>query len=157
MNRPDPSVKSVWGLSLFIRFIILTMIIAVGEFFVLIPNLDSWPLPSGSISFSLMIITIIMAIVIPPLEYRYRKYDITQDEIYIERGILTRVKTIAPFNRIQHIDLRQGVLERIFGLASLIVFTAGTRGPELVLPGLPLPYAEMLRDSLRERVISEPI
>jgi membrane protein YdbS with pleckstrin-like domain len=133
------------------------MIMAIVEFFILIPNLEFWTLPHGFLSLSLMILTIIMAIVIPPLEYRYRKYDITQDEIYIERGILTRVKTIAPFNRIQHIDLRQGVLERIFGLASLIIFTAGTRGPELVLPGLPLPYAEMLRDNLRERVISEPI
>ena len=90
-----------------------------------------------------------MSIVYPVLKYKYWKFDVRVDELYIERGILTRIKTIAPFRRLQHLDVEQSVFERMMGLGKLVVYTAGTRGADIVIPGLPIEYAEALRDQLK--------
>ena len=34
-------------------------------------------------------------------------------------------------------------------LATLVVYTAGTRGADITIPGLPKDYAEALRDQLK--------
>ena len=72
----------------------------------------------------------------PPRRYRAWGYDEGEDELAIRRGLLVRVRTIVPFGRVQHIDVAQGPIERRFGLATLILHTAGTRGAAVPLPGL---------------------
>ena len=66
----------------------------------------------------------------------------------IRRGIWWRHRIFIPRNRIQHSDVRQGPLERRFGLATLIVNTGGTHEPSIELSGLKLEIAEGLRDQL---------
>lgn len=85
----------------------------------------------------------------PWLSYKYWAFEVRDDELYLERGVLTRVKTTAPYVRVQHLDVEQSVLERLFHLGKLVVYTAGTRGADLVIPGLPIEYAEQLRDHLK--------
>ena len=68
----------------------------------------------------------------------------------IRRGIWWRHRIFIPQNRIQHSDVRQGPLERRFGLATLIVNTGGTHEPSISLSGLTLERAEDLRDQLCE-------
>ncbi len=53
-----------------------------------------------------------------------------------------------PHARIQHVDTRHGPIDRWLGLASLVVFTAGTRGAILAIPALEAAEAEDLRDRL---------
>jgi len=57
-----------------------------------------------------------------------------------------------PFGRVQHIDLAQGPLERAFGLATLVLNTAGTRGAAVKLPGLAQADAEEMRDHIRGKI-----
>ena len=66
----------------------------------------------------------------------------------IRRGIWWRHRIFIPRNRIQHSDVRQGPLERRFGLATLNVNTGGTHEPSIELSGLKLEIAESLRDQL---------
>lgn len=89
------------------------------------------------------------SIIFPFLSYKFWRFIVRDDDVYIERGVLTRVKTTAPFLRIQHIDVIQSVLDRIFGLGKLVIYTAGTRGADVTIPGLPIEYAEHLRDRLK--------
>ena len=42
------------------------------------------------------------------------------------------------------------MLDRMYGLSKVVIHTAGTRGDELTIPGLPLHYAEEVRDFLRK-------
>jgi uncharacterized protein len=55
--------------------------------------------------------------------------------------------SVIPYARIQFVDTRQGPLDRLFGLAQLVVHTAalGTSGR---LPGLDASLAEQLRERL---------
>ena len=57
-----------------------------------------------------------------------------------------------PFARVQHIDLAQGPIERRYGLARLILHTAGTRGASIPLPGLAREEAEAMRDRIRAKI-----
>ena len=61
-------------------------------------------------------------------------------------GILFIEEKAIPISRLQHVDLYRGLLERFFGLTTLIVFTAGTEGAHFRLPGLSVNRARELRD-----------
>lgn len=79
-----------------------------------------------------------------------------EDEMHVGRGVWTRKHTVVPILRVQHIDIAQGPLERVFGLARLVLHTAGTESATVVVPGLSRPDAEALRETIRARIRTEP-
>ena len=93
---------------------------------------------------------LIWAWVWPPLQYRSWTYQIREHQLWAERGVASRITSVIPYVRIQHVDTRQDLLERALGIGRVVVFTAGIRGAEFVLPGLPTADAERLRDHLAE-------
>lgn len=86
---------------------------------------------------------------------RYRRwgYEIREDSLYLERGVLTEVRTIVPLVRIQHVDSSRTPIERIFGLASTVVYTAGSRGADVRIPGLTRSTAQAMQERLKELAI----
>ena len=72
----------------------------------------------------------------------------------IERGVLWRARSVIPRVRIQHVDTRTSPLQRWLGLASLVIYTAGTRGADAEIPGLAAEDAERLREELAQ--LEEP-
>lgn len=88
------------------------------------------------------------------LRYRYWQYEVRTDALYLERGVITRVRTVVPFVRIQHVDTSQGPIERSIGLASSVVYTAGSRGADVTIPGLPVDDAEDLQARLKRLAIA---
>jgi len=42
-------------------------------------------------------------------------------------------------------------------LGKLVIYTAGTRGADVVIPGLPIEYAEDLRDKLKNATIEDAV
>jgi hypothetical protein len=87
------------------------------------------------------------------LRYRNWGFEVQEDAVYIEHGVLVRVKKVVPFVRIQHIDSRRGPVERATGLATLVIYTAGSRGADVSIPGLKPDRADELREKLRELAI----
>lgn len=157
MYSLDPSIKTIWTIAIFIRFLIYSSIIGFIEFFIIPGNVNSWFFPKGFFSMVLFFIGILLTIIIPILKYRFWKFEVREDEIYIERGIFTRIKTIAPYRRIQHLDVQQSILERFAQLGKLVIYTAGTRGADVIIPGLPIEYAEDLRDRLKVQTYEDAI
>jgi uncharacterized protein len=92
----------------------------------------------------------IAALVWPPSYHRSWSFQVRADQLRLRRGVFWRSTSVIPFSRIQHVDTEQGPLERWLGLSRLIVFTAGIRGAENVVPGLAAEEAERLRDALAE-------
>ncbi|WP_435067265.1 PH domain-containing protein [Haloplanus sp. C73] len=85
--------------------------------------------------------------------YRVWRYEVRDDALYLERGVFTRVRTVVPFVRIQHVDSSRGPLERLVGLASTVVYTAGSRGADVAIPGLTPEGADDLRERLKRLAI----
>lgn len=92
---------------------------------------------------------------LPVRKWRRWGYDGSGEQLRVARGWMFRTDTIVPFKRIQHIDVGQGPLERLFGLASLTVHTAGSHNSIVTLPGLTRDDAEALRDTMRLHIRRE--
>jgi uncharacterized protein len=87
----------------------------------------------------------------PPLEYRYASYRVDQNGLEIRRGVFFRAVVNVPRSRVQHTDVSQGPLQRRYGLATLVVHTAGTSSAEVHLTGLTHEIALSIRDHLLPR------
>ena len=148
MHQLAEEIKAIWSIGLLFRTIFYAILIGIADY-LFFSEFTKWFLPSYIPSVIVIIIGIISIIIWPKLYYNSWKFDIRENEIYLERGVLTKVHTTAPFKRIQHIDVEQSVFDRMFGLGKLVIYTAGTRGADLLIPGLPIQYAEDLRDALK--------
>jgi len=84
----------------------------------------------------------------PPLEYRFAAYRVDGNGLEIRRGVYFRAVINVPRSRVQHTDVAQGPLQRRFGLATLIVHTAGNESAVVELPGLTHDIALAIRDHL---------
>jgi len=91
------------------------------------------------------------AMIAPALQYRRARYRVTPFGIEIRWGVWWRRVTIVPRSRIQHTDVEQGPLLRRFGLAKLVMHTAGTEHSTVPLYGLAMPDATAIRDDLMRR------
>ena len=83
--------------------------------------------------------------VAPGLRWRRWRYEIRPDEIDLQRGILWVGRTLVPLARIQHVDTRQGPLQRRFGLSTVVFYTAA--GPNHI-PELSTSVAAEVRDRI---------
>lgn len=149
MYSLDPAIKMIWTIAIIRRTSYYTIIFAILDFFVIPNYFYDWMLPKGVTTLLVFLIGVAIAMIYPYFHYKYWKFSVREDEVYIERGVLTRVKTTAPYLRIQHIDVIQSLLDRMYGLGKLVIYTAGTRGADVTIPGLPIEYAEQLRDRLK--------
>lgn len=88
----------------------------------------------------------LMNIIVSLKAFPKKKYALRERDVLFTKGLLWSVRTSVPFNRIQHAELKQGPLERLFKLHSLKIFTAGGQSSDLVIPGLPEETATRLKE-----------
>lgn len=85
--------------------------------------------------------------------YRFYLYELHESGFRKERGIIAKQYVTIPYERIQNVDINRTFLERVLGLSSLSIQTAGASsvGAEGKLPGISREVAEQLRDELVKR------
>lgn len=92
----------------------------------------------------------------PPRRFAHWGFALDERELHVAHGWLTRVHTIVPIGRVQHIDLTQGPIERGCGVATLVLHTAGTDHSLVTVPGLAREQAEAVRDRIRSAIEASP-
>lgn len=86
----------------------------------------------------------------------YRKaYALRDKDLVYRRGWLVQRISVCPFNRIQHCSVNAGPFERKLGLASLSIYTAGTQGADIKVPGLNEATAFSLRDFIMKKTAAD--
>jgi membrane protein YdbS with pleckstrin-like domain len=128
------------------------VVIAAGDLLLL----DEIGLRHGIVAVPAALLLGAWALLSPPRRYRCWGYRLGEDELQLAYGLWLRVRTVVPFTRVQHIDLAQGPIERSFGVARLILHTAGTRSGAITLPGLATADAERFRDLIRSQIREDP-
>jgi membrane protein YdbS with pleckstrin-like domain len=128
---------------------ILTALAGLLEVAVLLPQGEALIYP-GLLVGLVALVSIALAILWPGLRYRYWRWLVEPDRVLIQRGVLWRSRSLLPRVRIQHVDTRSSPLQRWLGLATLIIYTAGTRGADAEIPGLAAEQAERLREELAQ-------
>lgn len=86
----------------------------------------------------------------PGLAWRYASYRLSARALEIRRGVLFRSWIDVPRSRIQHSDVSQGPFERLHGLGTLSIYTAGTHHALVRLHGLDHSRALAIRDHLMQ-------
>lgn len=107
-----------------------------------------WVWLSLSAAAAVVLALIVLLTLWAPRRYRLTGYLVREDDIQYRTGALWRRQTAVPVNRIQHVEITQGPIERMLGLARLIIYTAGGSGSDLAVPGLPADTAEHLREQV---------
>jgi membrane protein YdbS with pleckstrin-like domain len=136
-RRLDPKVRLLW--SLVSLFWALALTVAASTWAVA-AGVSLW-LPAAVAA-----VTFPAAVLIPFLRYRRWRYEIRRRDLFLSKGALFHVVTLIPFDRIQFVESRQGPLDRLFRLTSVLVYTAA--GQAGSIPGLDPAEAESLREEL---------
>lgn len=82
-------------------------------------------------------------------------YQVVDGELRVKQGIFIRKKLYLSQDRIQVIDISAGVIQRIFGLVSLEVKTAGSTSKEAKIDAITRTEAERLKRLLRNPAQAE--
>lgn len=144
MERLNPRVQILWGVQMLVLAAILGGI-AAGILFVARPDLLVGSLGVFAALF-------LLGLVHTLLRYRIWRFDVQEDALFLKRGVLTRVRTVVPYVRVQHVDTQRSPFERLVGLSSVVVYTAGSRGADVTIPGLVPERATDLQEQLRTLV-----
>ena len=75
-------------------------------------------------------------------------YYVKDDELVIEKGIFQKTKLNVPFDRIQTINFKENIFHQFFGVVSLEIDTAGSKGNEFSITALKKDKAIAIREFL---------
>lgn len=77
--------------------------------------------------------------------FNNKLYALREKDIIYKSGWLWQSTTIVPFNRVQHLQIDQGPIERKLKLSKLKVFTAGGQSSDLTIPGIEPDEAQAIK------------
>jgi len=145
-HRLDPRARRIWLISELIQSVIWSAIVGSAAF-VLIRLLDrDWMWPT-LIAIAILAPSLIWAFVGPAIRYRQWRYEIREDEVDLQHGVVVKTRQLIPMARIQHVDTRRGPLQQRFGLASVVFFTAAG---SMEIPALSLEDAQDVRNRIAD-------
>ncbi|NMC20383.1 MAG: PH domain-containing protein [Thermogutta sp.] len=110
-------------------------------------GLSFTPFGLGSVEILLFIIIPLLTIIILILDRNSRVYTVTTTRVMSESGIISRRVSEVGTRDIRFIDLKQGVLQRLLGLGSVSIGSAGHAGVEVEFAGISNPQG--VRDIIR--------
>ncbi len=136
-----PDAKKAWrikgGIALFIE-----LLFVVG-YFILARFVDVFPMFVLFILLGLTALAgVVQIVIIPAVRMIYWGYDIREDEIDIQYGLIVFKRSLIPMTKVQHVDTEHGPILRLFSLATLSISTAGTTHK---IPALRQETAQALR------------
>ncbi|WP_419871760.1 PH domain-containing protein [Candidatus Pristimantibacillus sp. PTI5] len=102
-----------------------------------------WTLIPGWIALSLFIVSLVLFTwIIPQLKYSRFQYELFDEELEIQSGVIFLSNVLVPMVRVQHVELESGPLMRKYDLASVSIVTAATTHR---INGLKLGEAQQLK------------
>lgn len=147
MERLHSRIRLVWAAGALLTAVIFAAIVAAILTYALGRPLETGLAAGGGIGLLLFVLGAVYAL----LRYRAWRFELQDDAIYLERGVITEIRTVLPYVRVQHVDTQRNPIERILGLSRVVVYTAGSRGADVAIPGLTADRATALREDLRTR------
>lgn len=139
-------LRLAWGLRVAVEAVAWALLTRVA-------HADGWLTPAfrallASLLGGAVLLDGILAVLLPPLRWRYAAWRVDPQAVEILTGVWWRRGVTIPRTRLQHLDVVQGPLQRRFGLATLVLHTAGTADASVPLAGLAHQVALALRAEL---------
>lgn len=143
-SRPlEPQVVVVWRVSAALGLLVPTIVASI---------LAIVFLGARGVAVPVVALVLVGAFVVwyPQARYDRWRWRLTDLAVELERGVVIRQAEALPYFRIQQIDVNQGPVDRMLGLASLQVTSASASG-SVSLPGIAADDAPGVRRALLAR------
>jgi uncharacterized protein len=139
----DPRVRTVWLLGEALPFALLGLIGGTVVAIAGIPGLGA--------ALAAMMLSVASAVALMvSARYRRWRWAAQPDSLELRHGVIRRTESSVPFRRLQQIDIVQGPIERMLGIATFVLRTAAATSDGRI-PGIPLVSAETIRATLLRR------
>ena len=142
-----PAIRKVWQWSGVLTWLIIGLVASVPEFF--IRRANDYPM----IPWIALVVCLGFAVigwVLADRQYRSWRYALRTNDLVLEHGIFWRQVRCVARDRVQHLDINSGPLDRRFGLVQVSIYVAGSAGTVGSIPGLTAERAEELRVAILE-------
>lgn len=137
---------------IYIRISIFLFLIIAGFIaFLLIPDEE---IPVLTIILVILAIILFFAtlFIVSTLGFPKKGYLLREKDISYKKGLIFFSQITVPFNRIQHVEVSQGILAKMFKLWTLKIFTAGGSSSDFSIPGLSTGIAHKLKEYISEKI-----
>lgn len=149
----EPSYRSVLLISNTIFYLIIGIGLSIA-FYKLKDELPYFIKIAVPIVYSVLVIMSYLSII---FGFKNKSFAIREKDLNYKKGWLWKSRMVVPFKRIQHSEVTQGPIDRIFDLAKLKVYTAGGTGSDLTIPGLKQIEADKLKMLITSRITKKKI
>lgn len=82
-----------------------------------------------------------------------KSYLIRFHDISYREGVFFQSWITIPFSRVQHCEISKGLIDNLFGLVELRIFTAGGSSSDIVIPGLNPDVAFRLKEQIIGKIL----
>jgi membrane protein YdbS with pleckstrin-like domain len=148
-HRVSPRTPLVWAAGA-----LVPAVVVAGALVVATAVWHWWDMPlAGWVGYA--VVALAYVVTMPVIRYRVHRWETTDTAVYTQSGWLSRERRIAPMSRVQTVDVEQGPVARLLGLASVTVTTASAAGP-LRIDGLDRATADRLVTDLTRQTEAQP-
>ncbi len=148
--RPlDRRMLTIWTVEEGAWSAVLVVLAAAADVAVRAVGLDL-PWPPGLAAVPVLLLGALTTWKVPSARFRNWSYEVAEEALELRHGVIERVHSAIPYYRVQYVDINQGPIERMVGLARLRVHTAAASS-DATIPGIASGEADALRQVILER------
>jgi uncharacterized membrane protein YdbT with pleckstrin-like domain len=177
MNQLNPGVKWIFRLNTYSRFggllilsIYFIFFFSFGTDGLFLKDIfgNYWFIFLLSSLLFIVIFIIVIGEIYARMSYKRYLYEITNEEVKIEHGIIWKRYISIPYERVQNVEIRRGIIARMLGFSTVDIETAGQSGfgnssgfgrrgnqrykSEGHLPAVDIEGAEKIRDFVMKKI-----
>jgi uncharacterized protein len=149
-NSLDPRVRTYWLVEGLMAAGVLAALVVAGTVIAALLDAGTVALLIGLLGGLVVIGAAVVAVLVPRLDYRHYRYEVTELGLYFAKGWLWQRRQVVPHARVQTVETTVGPLMRAFGLVSVELTTASASGG-VTIPGLAPDVADRLVQELALR------
>lgn len=144
-KRISPMALKVWKIYGVLESLIVAAL-AVGA--IVLTYIFDWSHWVTAIAVGVVILfTYLFVFLLPTIKWKRWRYEVREQEIELQRGILIVKRTLVPMVRVQHVDTVQGPILKRYGLSTITISTAANVHE---IPALDMEEADELRNSISQ-------
>jgi len=141
----------------YLKVLILTVLaifsILFSGVFLLVTNVEEiGAFPYINYIYLLLVLLLLILLIVFSVGFSRRKYVLRDKDVTYKSGVLIKKITTVPFSRIQHVELDESPISRVFKLASISVFTAGDSSDDLVIKGIKKEEALKIKEFISNKI-----
>lgn len=104
------------------------------------------------ISSSVFLLITILGWIGNSLGFRFSGYAIREKDVLYRSGWFIRKTRVVPLNRVQHVSMQSGPIERKYNLASVSIYTAGSEQADFTIRGINEQTASQIKEWISEQL-----